>query len=78
MRCPRRLGAPLPPARPSPQHPPPPSWPLRQQVRDAGNLLTRAQLALPTVDVDEFVMRYASPLDLVAHLRAMGESNALL
>eukprot|EP00252_Welwitschia_mirabilis_P025005 TRINITY_DN7655_c0_g1_i3.p1 TRINITY_DN7655_c0_g1~~TRINITY_DN7655_c0_g1_i3.p1 ORF type:complete len:273 (+),score=48.48 TRINITY_DN7655_c0_g1_i3:93-911(+) len=28
------------------------------RVRDAGNLLTRADLALPAVDVDEFVIRY--------------------
>ncbi|KAF6263918.1 S-adenosyl-L-methionine-dependent methyltransferase [Scenedesmus sp. NREL 46B-D3] len=47
------------------------------QVRDAGNLLTRAELALPTVDVDTFVMRYSSAVSLVSHLRLMGESNAL-
>jgi NADH dehydrogenase [ubiquinone] 1 alpha subcomplex assembly factor 5 len=46
-------------------------------VRDAGNLLTRAELALPTVDVDTFVMRYSSAVSLVSHLRLMGESNAL-
>ena len=28
------------------------------QVRDAGNLLTRAGFALPGVDVDEYVVRY--------------------
>ncbi|XP_034224235.1 putative methyltransferase At1g22800, mitochondrial isoform X2 [Prunus dulcis] len=48
------------------------------QVRDAGNLLTRAGFSLPGVDVDEFVVRYPSALDLVEHLRAMGETNALL
>lgn len=46
------------------------------QVRDAGNLLTRAGFALPTVDTDTFEMRYAGPADLVAHLRGMGESAA--
>ena len=30
------------------------------QVRDAGNLLTRAGFALPAVDVDEFTVRYES------------------
>ncbi|KAJ7538995.1 hypothetical protein O6H91_11G072200 [Diphasiastrum complanatum] len=30
------------------------------QVRDAGNLLTRAGLALPTVDVDEYTVNYPS------------------
>ncbi|XP_022719815.1 putative methyltransferase At1g22800, mitochondrial isoform X1 [Durio zibethinus] len=48
------------------------------QVRDAGNLLTRAGFALPGVDVDEYVVRYESALDLIEHLRAMGETNALL
>ncbi len=31
-----------------------------KQVRDAGNLLTRAGFALPTVDVDEYTVRYPS------------------
>ncbi|XP_059077468.1 putative methyltransferase At1g22800, mitochondrial isoform X1 [Cryptomeria japonica] len=48
------------------------------QVRDAGNLLTRAGFALPTVDVDEFTIRYASALELIEHLRSIGETNALL
>ncbi|XP_022141744.1 putative methyltransferase At1g22800 [Momordica charantia] len=48
------------------------------QVRDAGNLLTRAGFTLPGVDVDEYVVRYPNALDLVEHLRAMGETNALL
>eukprot|EP01018_Ginkgo_biloba_P026556 Gb_17961 [translate_table: standard] len=48
------------------------------QVRDAGNLLTRAGLALPAVDVDEFTIRYDSALELIEHLRSMGETNALL
>ncbi|MCD9559284.1 hypothetical protein HAX54_017154 [Datura stramonium] len=48
------------------------------QVRDAGNLLTRAGFTLPGVDVDEFTVRYSSALELIEHLRAMGETNALL
>ncbi|KDP45632.1 hypothetical protein JCGZ_17239 [Jatropha curcas] len=48
------------------------------QVRDAGNLLTRAGFTLPGVDVDEYVVRYKSALELIEHLRAMGETNALL
>ncbi|GLC35420.1 hypothetical protein PLESTB_000209200 [Pleodorina starrii] len=48
------------------------------QVRDAGNLLTRADLRLPAVDVDRFHIGYPSPLELVQHLRALGESNAAL
>ncbi|GLI61902.1 hypothetical protein VaNZ11_004422, partial [Volvox africanus] len=46
------------------------------QVRDAGNLLTRADLRLPAVDVDRFHIGYPSALELVHHLRALGESNA--
>ncbi|KAK8921975.1 putative methyltransferase [Platanthera zijinensis] len=48
------------------------------QVRDAGNLLTRAGFALPGVDVDEYTVRYDSALELIEHLRTMGETNALL
>ncbi|XP_048332032.2 putative methyltransferase At1g22800, mitochondrial isoform X2 [Ziziphus jujuba] len=48
------------------------------QVRDAGNLLTRAGFALPGVDVEEYTVKYQSALDLIEHLRAMGETNALL
>ncbi|KAL7200078.1 hypothetical protein ACSBR2_022230 [Camellia fascicularis] len=48
------------------------------QVRDAGNLLTRAGFNLPGVDVDEYTVKYPSALELIEHLRAMGETNALL
>ncbi|KAM7497094.1 hypothetical protein LguiA_021508 [Lonicera macranthoides] len=48
------------------------------QVRDAGNLLTRAGFSLPGVDVDEFTVRYKNAMELIEHLRAMGETNALL
>nr|CAB3459635.1 unnamed protein product [Digitaria exilis] len=53
------------------------------QVRDAGNLLTRAGFTLPGVDVDQYTVKYNSglykkrSLELVEHLRAMGETNAL-
>ncbi|KAB1210933.1 putative methyltransferase At1g22800 [Morella rubra] len=49
-----------------------------QKVRDAGNLLTRAGFSLPGVDVEEYVVKYPSALELIEHLRAMGETNALL
>lgn len=48
------------------------------QVRDAGNLLTRAGFQLPSVDVDEYTVRYRNPLELIDHLRSMGETNALV
>lgn len=47
------------------------------QVRDAGNLLTRAGFALPTVDVDDIIVHYPDVLSLIQHLREMGETNAL-
>ncbi|KAL6523343.1 hypothetical protein OROGR_016946 [Orobanche gracilis] len=53
------------------------------QVRDAGNLLTRAGFTIPGVDVDEYTVRYDSglsykvALELIEHLRTMGETNAL-
>ena len=37
------------------------------QVRDAGNLLTRAGLAIPTVDVDEIAVNYSDVLGLISH-----------
>lgn len=46
-------------------------------VRDAGALLQRAGLALPVADVEETVVRYDTPFDLMADLRAMGEQCAL-
>ncbi|PHT35870.1 putative methyltransferase [Capsicum baccatum] len=47
-------------------------------VRDAGNLLTREGFTLPGVDVDEYTVQYSSALELIEHLRAMGETSALL
>ncbi len=47
-------------------------------VRDAGALLQRAGFALPVVDVDTVTVRYGSLESLMADLRAMGATNALL
>lgn len=46
-------------------------------VRAAGDLLLRAGFAMPVVDRDVVEVRYASLLDLVADLRAMGATNQL-
>lgn len=47
------------------------------QVRDAGNLLTRAGFSIPSVDTDDITVHYKDPMQLVHHLRVMGESNAV-
>lgn len=41
-------------------------------MRDGGNLLTRAGLAIPAVDVDEVQVHYRDPVQLVEHLRCGG------
>ncbi|HEX6375335.1 MAG TPA: methyltransferase domain-containing protein [Allosphingosinicella sp.] len=46
-------------------------------VRAAGDLLTRAGLALPVVDVQPVDVRYSSLMGLVGDLRAMGATNIL-
>lgn len=46
-------------------------------VRDLGGLLQRARFALPVVDADVMRVRYASALDLMHELRAMGAGNIL-
>ena len=46
-------------------------------LRDAGGLLQRAGFALPVADQDRINVTYASPMDLMHDLRAMGETNAL-
>ncbi|MCA0011161.1 methyltransferase domain-containing protein [Mesorhizobium sp. B292B1B] len=46
-------------------------------VRDAGALLQRAGLALPVADVETVTVRYDSLFNLMADLRAMGETSAL-
>ncbi|KAL1917902.1 uncharacterized protein VTP21DRAFT_3736 [Calcarisporiella thermophila] len=48
------------------------------QIRDAGGLLSRAGFTITTVDVDEVVVNYPSPFELMEDLRMMGESNAVL
>ena len=47
-------------------------------VRDAGALLQRAGFALPVADVETVTVRYATLFDLMADLRGMGETSALL
>lgn len=47
-------------------------------VRDAGALLQRAGLALPVTDVETVTVRYPHLFALMADLRAMGATNALL
>ena len=47
-------------------------------VRYAGMLLQRAGFALPVVDVDTVTVTYEHPLKLMAELRGMGETNALV
>ncbi|KAK3073733.1 hypothetical protein LTR53_004430 [Teratosphaeriaceae sp. CCFEE 6253] len=47
-------------------------------VRDVGNLLTRAGFKLLTVDVDDIIVDYPSVAALMADLQVMGESNAAL
>lgn len=48
------------------------------EVRDLGALLQRAGFALPVVDTDIVTVSYAEPFKLLADLRGMGESNAVL
>mgnify|MGYP000221071130 CR=1 FL=1 len=47
-------------------------------VRDLGSLLQRAGFALPVVDTDTITVKYADPFRLLADLRGMGESNAVI
>ncbi|MBA3449334.1 MAG: methyltransferase domain-containing protein, partial [Pseudaminobacter sp.] len=47
-------------------------------VRDAGALLQRAGFALPVADVETVTVRYDTLYGLMADLRAMGATNALL
>lgn len=46
-------------------------------VRELGGLLQRAGLALPVADADLVTVLYATPLDVMRELKAMGMSNAL-
>ena len=45
-------------------------------VRDLGNLMTRAGFALPVVDAETVTVSYSHPLKLLLDLRGMGETNA--
>ncbi|MGA0594407.1 methyltransferase domain-containing protein [Enterovirga sp. CN4-39] len=47
-------------------------------VRSLGGLLQRAGFALPVVDIETVTVRYANAFRLMADLRAMGLSNALV
>jgi len=47
-------------------------------VRDVGNLLTRAGFKLLTVDVDDIIVSYPDIFALMTDLQAMGEANAAL
>jgi len=47
-------------------------------VRDAGNLLTRAGFALPVIDADTITVTYADIFKLMADLRRMGETNTVI
>ena len=46
-------------------------------MRALGGLAQRAGLALPVVDLDRAIVRYADMFALIADLRAMGAANAL-
>jgi SAM-dependent methyltransferase len=48
------------------------------ELRTAGALLQRAGFALPVIDLDRRTVRYASALDLMRDLRAMGATNVLV
>jgi SAM-dependent methyltransferase len=45
---------------------------------DGAALLHRAGFALPVADLDRVTVRYASALELIRDVRAMGESNVLV
>jgi NADH dehydrogenase [ubiquinone] 1 alpha subcomplex assembly factor 5 len=47
-------------------------------VKDAGSLLQRAGFTLPVTDSEILTISYENPLKLLADLRGMGESSALL
>lgn len=47
-------------------------------LRDMGMLMQRAGFALPVVDSDRVSVRYANMFALMADLRGMGETNALI
>jgi SAM-dependent methyltransferase len=46
-------------------------------LRDCAGLLQRAGFSAPVVDLEEIVVRYADPLQILRDLRAAGETNAV-
>ncbi|KAJ8975438.1 hypothetical protein NQ317_014196 [Molorchus minor] len=48
------------------------------EVRDIGNLLTRAGFSMLTIDTDEIVVNYPSMFELMWDLKGMAESNAAI
>ena len=46
-------------------------------LSDCAGLLQRAGFSAPVVDVEEIVVRYADPLQMLRDLRAAGETNAV-
>lgn len=46
-------------------------------VRDAGNLLQRAEFALPVTDIETITVDYPDAFALMRDLRGMGEANAV-
>ncbi len=47
-------------------------------IRDVGALLQRAGFALPVVDMETITVSYGDPMKLLADLRGMGETNAVI
>ncbi|QDL93674.1 SAM-dependent methyltransferase [Paroceanicella profunda] len=47
------------------------------EIRDLGALLQRAGFAMPVADTERLTVTYASPLNLMRELRAMGEGNVM-
>lgn len=47
------------------------------EIRDLGGLLGRSGFALPVADIERLEIWHASPLALMAELRAMGETSCL-
>eukprot|EP01135_Chromosphaera_perkinsii_P006964 Nk52_evm2s639 gene=Nk52_evmTU2s639 len=46
------------------------------EVRDVGNLLSRAGFTMTTIDMDSIIVNYPSMFELMADLKGMGETNA--
>ncbi len=47
------------------------------EIRDLGALLQRAGYAMPVADSEKLTVTYATPLDLMRELRAMGETSIM-